>query len=353
MNLCGNKNKYEEIISWVKSNTINYNSKLSFDDVLFITGNSGIGKTYSIKQICKELNLYVNYISSNNCSNSSDLIDHITKASTSSLMQTLMNNKDPKIMIIDDFDSIITIDRTVNSSFVSFLSSMKIKRIPIICISSIEIMRRIGSIKNKCKIIELVDPDENDLFNTLKKLFPNSSNLRNVIKNNGNLSQCIKQIEYSETEFFDNMDDLINVNILYGNDFNRKNITKTVLTDPWVIPLRFHENIIIELKNRKITISKCHNLYKSFLLNFILYDVLMYKTNSSDLVVDFFTSIIHDFLRIDNKKNKRANIANFTKILSFISLQKKNIKRAYTTNFPLYQINNYHINNTRNFISFN
>jgi hypothetical protein len=186
-----------------------------------------------------------------------------------------MNNKDPKIMIIDDFDSIITIDRTVNSSFVSFLSAMKVKRIPIICISSIEIMRRIGSIKNKCQIIELKNPDENDLFQTLHRLFPNCSNLKNVIRNNDNLSQCIKQIEYSETQFFDNMDDLINVNILYGNEFNRKNITKTVLTDPWVIPLRFHENMIIELKNRKINISKCHQLYKSFLLNFILYDVMI------------------------------------------------------------------------------
>jgi len=353
MELCGNIQKYDEIVSWIQSKTQDYVSKICFDDVLFVTGNSGIGKTYSIKKICQDLTLFVTYISSNICYNSNELIDHIIKASSSSLLQTLTNNHNPKIIIIDDFDSIITIDRTVNSSLINLLTTMRIKRIPIICISSCEVIKRVGSIKNKCKIIELFDPESDDVQKTLKQKFPKCKNIKKIVKNNKNLSQCIKQIEYSETDFFDNMDDLINVNILYGNDFQRNRITKTILTDPWIIPLRFHENIIIELKNRKITISKCNILYKHFLINFIIYDMMMYKTNSSNLVVDYFTSIIYDFLNLENKKDKRCNIANFTKILSFISLQKKNIKRNYTKSFPLYQINNYHINNTRNFISFN
>ena len=49
------------------------------------------------------------------------------------------------------------------------------------------------------------------------------------------------------------------------------------------------------------------------------------------------------------------NMGNFTKILSYLSLQKKNNKLIYNQgNFPYYQISNYHINLcNRKFISFN
>jgi len=354
MKLASNHNEINEMIQWIKNNTSDYVRKIGFEDVLFVTGNSGIGKTHTVEQICKELDLFTIYISSDICYSSGELIDHIVKASSTSLIQTLTQNNRKKIMVIDDFDSIVTIDRTVNTSLSNLLISKKIKRIPIICICSREIIKRVGSIKNKCKIIEFENPTNEDLFSILSPMFPQCANLTKIIeKNNGNIAQCLQQIKHNDSFLFDNIDDLININILYGNVFDRDKITNTILTDPWVVPLRFHENMLIELKNRKITIQKCNNLYKTFLSDFVYYDMLLFTTGSSPLIVDFFTSVIFNFLSLENKKGKRSNVANFTKILSFISLQKKNIKRAYTNNFPLYQINNYHVNNTRNFISFN
>ena len=88
----------------------------------------------------------------------------------------------------------------------------------------------------------------------------------------------------------------------------------------------------------------------SFLCN---YDLLMYK-NNIDIAVDYFISIIFELTRIPLKKNMESTMTNFTKILSYLSLQKKYIKHSYSIDFPLYQIGNYHINNiNRNFIYFN
>ena len=45
---------------------------------------------------------------------------------------------------------------------------------------------------------------------------------------------------------------------------------------------------------------------------------------------------------------------SFTKILSYLSLQKKQNKYNYNNNFPLHQIGNYHINIiNRKFIYYN
>jgi len=357
MELCGNEKTYQEIEKWIKEATVDYNKKISCNDVIFVCGNSGIGKTYSIKKICENNNLYIHYISFNNCCSSSELSDHITKITTSSLLQTLLNNKNPKILIIDDFDSILSADRTVNSTLLSIVSEGKMKRIPIICISSTDMMKRVGNIKNKCKVIELANPTKNDITNVLKKLHPNNEYIDEIVERySSNLQQCIKNIENNNGNnlcLFDNVDELIDVNILYGESFDRKQITKVILTDPWIIPLRFHENMIIELKNRKITVAKIHSLYKTFIINLINYDMLMHNTTMSNYISELFADIIYSILILPRKKNKNTTIASFTKLLSFISLQKKNIKKHYTTFFPLYQINNYHLNITRNYIHFN
>ena len=85
------------------------------------------------------------------------------------------------------------------------------------------------------------------------------------------------------------------------------------------------------------------------------FDLLMFK-NDIEIAIDFFASIIlSDFNNIISKKQIDLKMKNFTKILSYLSLQKKYLKQSYVINFPLYQIGNYHINiiNNRNFIYFN
>ncbi len=85
-----------------------------------------------------------------------------------------------------------------------------------------------------------------------------------------------------------------------------------------------------------------------------LYDYYMYKNNNEACVAIFAYCIYHLSL-FKYKKDASPNLGKFTKILTYLSLQKKNIKQNYKYNkFPLYQIQNYHINLcNRKFISFN
>jgi hypothetical protein len=143
---------------------------------------------------------------------------------------------------------------------------------------------------------------------------------------------------------------------LYSPEKLNRYIIKNIISiDPWLIPLKFHENLIIELNNNrkgsKIDKFKFYNLFMKYLCYF---DKLMYN-NDIDIATDYFASmIIHLLTYVPSKKNVNIQIKNFTKILSYLSLQKKYIKQTYSLNFPIYQLGNYHMNNiNRNFIYFN
>ena len=115
------------------------------------------------------------------------------------------------------------------------------------------------------------------------------------------------------------------------------------MNDPWLIPLRFHENLIKELKIRKSTIKKNNEYYNKFMHNLLFFDLLMYK-NSINIASEFFTSSIYHLTQMPIKSKQISDISVFTKMLSYLSLQKKYMKKSYSTNFPLYQISNYHTN---------
>ena len=121
--LCGNADKYERIKKWILSQLNDKtDKKLSLNNFIFVTGSSGIGKTHNIKEICNTLNLYVIYISTHNCGSSDELRDIMTKSITSSMIQVLTNDTKQKIIIIDEFESMMAIDKTINTTLLSILS---------------------------------------------------------------------------------------------------------------------------------------------------------------------------------------------------------------------------------------
>ena len=85
-----------------------------------------------------------------------------------------------------------------------------------------------------------------------------------------------------------------------------------------------------------------------------IYDYYMFKDNI-EFCVELFASKVFFLSILKYKKNALSNISNFTKMLCYLSLQKKYIKNNYNMkNMPLYQISNYHISLcNRKFISFN
>uniref|UniRef100_A0A6C0J377 ATPase AAA-type core domain-containing protein n=1 Tax=viral metagenome TaxID=1070528 RepID=A0A6C0J377_9ZZZZ len=336
--LCGNYDIYKEILEWLKNFDIIAEPKLTNKSCIFIAGISCIGKTYSIKNICKHLNYHIINIDSNNCYNSKQLFDIIDKGITSSLLQIITNSSPKKVILIDNFDAILTGDRTVNSTLLSILTENKYKNTPIICITNYEILKKIGDIKKLCKIYELEIPTDKEISKILKKnkiikYIKNS----NKLSNNGNIFKVINNIDS------DNIDKVNDIKYLYNLNYNKDVVYRILLTEQWLIPLRYHENIIIELNNRIIPISKLNNFYKNYMDIIIYYDMFMYN-NLCENAIDIFTNQIYNLSKLNYKKKELSTMDNFTKILSYLSLQKKYIKNSYSTDFPLYQIGNYHMN---------
>lgn len=334
-----------EIKEWIL-NSYSLNKKLSFQSCLFISGYSGIGKTYMLNEISNDLNLFIVNIDSFNCSSSLQLSDLLFKSFTSSLLQTLMNNTNKKIIIIDDYDVLLALDNNISLTLFNFINTNtnKLKHIPIICIINTEVVKRIGDIKKKCKILEFPKITDDDFFKILKKyksdLLIEDATLI-IKKTNSNISEAIKILTNT---YFNNNDEIMTIKDLYSNSYNRTKIVLLILKEQWIIPLNFHENLITELmENRKALKKIKENFYKKFILNFCYFDIFMNSNN--DIGIHFFVSIIEELFHINIKTTSKIN-NNFTKMLSYLSLQKKNNKTFYnnkTNKFPLYHIGNYHL----------
>ena len=343
--LCGNYEIYKNILNWLKNFDIILEPKISEKSCIFIAGISCIGKSYSIKTICKYLDYHVINIDSSNCYNSKQLYDIIDKGITSSLLQIITKASVKKVILIDNFDAILIGDRTINSTLLSILTEKKYKNIPIICITNYEILKKIGDIKKVCKIYELEAPTDKEITKILKK--KNLNKLENIINNssnkssnNGNIFKVINNINNVET---DSIDKIYDAEYLYNLNYNKDTVVRILLIEPWLLPLRYHENLIIELDNRNIPNNKLKKFYKEYITIIINFDTLMYN-NITDNAIEIFSYLIYNLSKINNKKNNNSTMNNFTKILSYLSLQKKYIKNAYNTDFPLYQIGNYHMN---------
>jgi hypothetical protein len=354
-NLCGNHIIYNDILIWLRN--FNYDIKISDQSCIIVAGPTSIGKSYSINKICNYLNYEIILIDNNNCYNSQYLKDIIYKSTSSSFLQILTNNFQKKVIIIDNFDSLFIADKTINITLLKILLENKLKNIPIICISNNDIIKKIGDIKKLCNIHMLSTPNNDEIAEILQKSNIDINNIDKLCLNsNGNLNKLFRDINNDNNDilYSDSIENSSDINILYSNNFNRQQTKKILIKDPWMIPLKFHENLIINLNNRNLSLNKYNEYYKNFIYIMCLYDYYMFKENI-EFCVELFASMVYFLSIFKYKKNSTSNIGNFTKMLSYLSLQKKNIKNNYNIkNMPLYQISNYHISLcNRKFISFN
>jgi hypothetical protein len=353
--LCGNHNIYSSILIWLQ--TFNYDIKISAESCIIVAGPTSIGKSYSINSICNYLDYEITLIDNNNCHNSQYLKDIICKSTSSSFIQILTNNFKKKVIIIDNFDSLFISDKTINLTLLRILLDNKLKNIPIICVSNNDIIKKIGDIKKVCNIYTLTTPNNDEITEILQSKDVDTNNIDKLCSNsNGNLNKLFRDITNDNNDilYSDSIDYTSDINILYSTNFNRSQTKKILIKDPWMIPLKFHENLIINLNNRNISLNKYNEYYKSFMYIMCIYDYYMFKENI-EICVELFASKVYYLSILKYKNNATSNIGNFTKMLSYLSLQKKNIKNNYNIkNMPLYQLSNYHISLcNRKFISFN
>ena len=326
-------------MDYIKNWILTPREKLSYNSCLFITGNSGIGKSHRINNLCKELDLFIININSYNCCTSKQLDDLLFKAFVSSLIQQLTNNTQNKIIIIDEFETLLSFDSTMNIHLFNFLTTSH-KHIPIICIVSNNI--KLGEIKKHCILYELPLLSNIEIHNVLLNYNNNitlTETTNIAIKSNYNIKTCIQIITNT---YYNNNDKIFDIVELYATNFNRDNFKRIIYKDQCLIPLKFHENLISELNNRNCNKLLKNVFYNSFISNFCFFDIIMNKNN--EIAIDYFISIIHSLFLIKHKNNKTHSMANFTKLLSYLSLQKKNNKKIYKFIIPNNHFTgNYHL----------
>tara|TARA_B000000437_G_scaffold219417_1_gene201396 strand:- start:6050 stop:7093 length:1044 start_codon:yes stop_codon:yes gene_type:complete len=327
----------------------NPDKKISFKSCIIIYGNSGIGKTYKIKEICNELNLKIINFNISNASSSMEFEDLLFKTITTNSFEDVFNNniKKKKIIILDNYETFLSIDRTINNTLYNILNTKKYNNISIICICNLELLKRLGNIKKKCKIIQFKNESNENITEILKSKYKDisSQKIKEIVnKTEGNIEQSIFYIENNiEKKENNTIDKIYNIEYLYDNEYDKDVVYKILSSESWLVPLRYHENLIIELKNRKTTLQNKNNYYKEFLLDFCLFDLLMNK-NIIESALNIITYQVYNLKLLPQKKQSKSNLDNFTKLLSYLSLQKKYIKKGYIFTSQFYQIGNYHIN---------
>lgn len=315
----GNKKMFETIYDWIKN--------IKHTDKLLIIGPPGIGKTKYIEMVCQEFAYDFLKIDSTCCNHSKDFIDRLTKIHQwKDITQSFQDNPKPRIVLIDELETLIKVDRNIPSHLIKFWEKIE-KPLPYILIGQYEADKKISELRKQCNVLYLQRIQDNDMFLYLKSKLPrNKVKLADLMKiaedSNGSIYAAIQAIiGYTQSK-----KQIIN----YGKDktldlgdiFQYKNYTDINMLlneDPWIHPLKI-------LENAPKVYSKYE--YTKFLKDYLVFEELIYKNDMSyDLPIGFLSQLILNY-NLQLKKPKHIDI-QFTKLLSYISTQKKLHRSLY------------------------
>lgn len=365
----GNGYGFEEIYTWIERMTSCKMQSMCQSACLIVTGAPGIGKTYGIETICKILEIKIKKIDSSNCHSTKELIDLLTKMTTTSLEEQLLQQDTKKIIFIDEFEIMLGIDRNMPSTLCQLVGcdSKTDKRLPympiiIACNSNIE--KKLGDIKRLYRLVHLRTPTDADIILMLREhvrrtnIHVSADILVSISERAaGNMMQAIKMLGYEILSMKSKKDDDVtqhvgidkmpDIDILY-NSPNRDIAVMLIEEDIWMNPLRFHENLPLELDKRKGTKSQKGSAYSKMLMCMIEWDVMLShmgtdNTNVHNIATEHLCRAPCSILpSLPGKKNaKESSMVGFTKTLSQMSLQSKMEKQTYNDGFPWKHVGGY------------
>ena len=132
---------------------------------------------------------------------------------------------------------------------------------------------------------------------------------------------------------------------MFNIPYNIKDGSYLFEQDPWLHPLRFHENIIHEWTIRKGIYNDKEHAYIDTLQLLCIWDQLMSycKINDSNMniAVELSSYIPIYIANFSKKKNAISSMDEFTRMFNYLSLKKKNIVALYANDFPWMTIGSY------------
>ena len=131
----------------------NFLENIKNNDKLIIIGPSGVGKTKCVELICTSLGYEICKIDSYNCEDSKVFIDRLEKLHQwKDILQTFQDSNKKRILILDEMESLIQMDRNIPSYLIKFWNRHE-PHLPCIIIGQYHAEKKIGELKKLCKMI--------------------------------------------------------------------------------------------------------------------------------------------------------------------------------------------------------
>jgi len=319
-----------------------YTGPLSKDSCVFVLGSSSIGKTFKVNEICSGCS--ITYIHSHNCSNAKEFRDIFIKGTCTSLMNHITNTNSKRIILIDELETLMHMDRSIFTCLVDLIANktLSIAHVPVICIGNASLDKKIAT-AFACKVYTCSAPCVEDIFLWLKQTYHHIpvSRLYEIAELcDGNLNRALHFLNDLQTVAADKSenDKAYEFGCVFS-DPNIHGIRSVFADDPWLQPLRFHENVPKDLAQRRGGNSEKELLYRHILSHMCNWDGFMtsHKDDEYDIPIEYISHVALLIHKLKPKKTKDTeNLSDFTKLFSNLSLQKKQERVTYASNseFP-------------------
>ena len=321
--------------------------------------------------MCETLGISIKKIDSSNCHSIKELEDLLTKMTTIHLTDALMGQVSKRLLFIDEFEILVQLDRNMPSVLYQRLMGQNSRTLPympvvIACCNNME--KKLGDMKREWRCIHLKQPTETEIMLMLRNYvkrdvkpcgtYITADVLMTIAERaNGNMQQALHMLDYERLlpvaehtplsyEHIQKIDMVPNIDVLYHNP-SMEIARRLFLEDTWMNPLRFHENLPTELEFRKGTKLRKDDTYSHMLRCMIEWDAMNAQEDPdgclADIAIDYLCNAPCSILARLKKKKAGGNttLADFTKTLSQMSLQKKMEKQSYQDDFPWSHIGTY------------
>lgn len=350
----------ELFVKTIKEHIYTFEKEQRFKGI-YIYGNTGIGKTYLVKQILKCMNYDILDYNINNSHNMSILSYFNTNYHTNVL--SMLNNKIQKIaIVVDEMDCLLNTDKIIINSLIKILMTPKkqnplskskekhkITKIltPIIFIGNSNTNKKIKELMKECITYVLPSPTKLEMSHLISLLFNNlQSNEQQIILN------------YVETDLrkVHNIYPLVSnsfcPSMLFGNEYllkkktfieDTKNVTKHLInhnmthisehgqfineSDRTSVGLLWHENVIdvLEQLPKKQSISIYANILNTIsfadYIDRITFQKQVWQFNEMSAILKIFKN---NYLLHQIPFFEPLNEMRFTKVLTKYSTEYSN-----------------------------
>ena len=332
----GNIKAHNDLVEWCK--TPLEHKYLCKEHICLVAGGPGIGKSDGIISAIECVGKQLLFLNKDLCTNSKEFKEYFTKVTRANvLMHFAQSTASDAIMFVDDIETLLAVDRTFINNF-NDLHNQNAAPIKIVVSCNISELKALSKSLLFANCIVLKTPTAEDIATFLQQEFSNENaeELQNIAAEcNGNLSTALNMVKLmiaSNSNYISKSNDVFPEVCKIYQLSDRCSIRDTLNLDPWLHPLRFHENIMHEWNTRHGTKKDKEVAYAFILKCLCEWDQMMAhgKRGSEDFLKDTQTYALEHItsavMMMSKFKKKKTTLSmdEFTRMFNYLSLKKKN-----------------------------